>query len=79
MGKANTSKSETGDGPDSGLTQSPLWKPKFLSSAFVQVTGAIALFTRLIDGGTYVALSSLALGIYVAGNVSEQKVLRDET
>ena len=46
---------------------------KFWQSAFVQVTGAIALFMRVIDGGTYVALSSLALGIYVVGNVAADK------
>ena len=47
---------------------------KFWQSAFVQVTGALALFTRLIDGGTYVALSSLALSIYVVGNVASDKM-----
>ncbi len=46
---------------------------KFWQSAFVQVTGAAALFMRVIDGGTYVALSGLALGIYVAGNVAADK------
>ena len=46
---------------------------KFWQSAFVQVTGAIALFIGVIDGGTYVALSSLALGIYVVGNVAADK------
>ena len=47
---------------------------KFWQSAFVQITGAIALFTDFIDGGTYVALSSLALSIYVVGNVAADKV-----
>ena len=47
---------------------------KFWQSAFVQVTSAIALFTSLIDGGTYVALSSLALSIYVVGNVASDKM-----
>jgi hypothetical protein len=46
---------------------------KFWQAAFVQVTGAVALFMRIIDGGTYVALSSLALTIYVAGNVAADK------
>jgi hypothetical protein len=46
---------------------------KFLQSAFIQITGAIALFIDKIDGGTYVALSSLALGIYVAANVASKK------
>ena len=47
---------------------------KFMQSAFVQVTGAIALFTRIIDGGTYVALSTLALSIYAVGSISEKKI-----
>lgn len=42
---------------------------KFLQSAFVQVTGAIALFVDKIDGGTYVALSTLALSIYAVADV----------
>lgn len=46
---------------------------KFLQSAFVQVTGAIALFLGKIDGGTYVALSSLALTIYAVSNVAQKK------
>lgn len=50
------------------------WKStKFQQSAFVQVTGAIALFLGKIDGGTYVALSTLALTIYAAANVAQRK------
>lgn len=51
----------------------PLCNTKFWQSAFVQVTGAAALFLRVIDGGTYVALSSLALGIYVVGNIAADR------
>ena len=47
---------------------------KFQQSAFVQLTGAVALFMRIIDGGTYVALSSLALTIYAVTNVAAQRV-----
>ena len=47
---------------------------KFLQSAFVQVTGAVALFMDKIDGGTYVALSTLALSIYAVADVAAQKV-----
>jgi hypothetical protein len=47
---------------------------KFLQACFVQVTGAIALFIGKVDGGTYVALSSLALGIYAVANVAAKKV-----
>jgi hypothetical protein len=50
------------------------WKStKFLQSAFVQVTGAIALFMDKIDGGTYVALSSLALTIYAVADVAQKR------
>ena len=52
---------------------------KFMQSAFIQVTGAAALFMGKIDGGTYVALSSLALTIYVAGNVAQKKLFNEAT
>jgi len=52
------------------------WKPKFLQAAFVQLSSAYALlFTDKVDGGTYVALSTLALSIYAVANVVEQKVI----
>lgn len=47
---------------------------KFWQAAFVQATGALALFNRIIDGGTYVALSTIALGIYAAGNVAAKQI-----
>lgn len=50
---------------------------KFWHAAFVQVTGTVALFMRIIDGGTYVALSTLALGVYVAGNIAADKVANE--
>ena len=51
------------------------WKStKFLQSAFVQVTGAIALFIDKIDGGTYVALSTLALSIYAVADVVQKRM-----
>lgn len=54
------------------------WKStKFLQSAFVQVTGAIALFMGRIDGGTYVALSSLALTIYAVTDVADRKFQKE--
>jgi hypothetical protein len=46
---------------------------KFLQSAFVQVTGAVALFIGKIDGGTYVALSTLALSIYAVADVIQKR------
>lgn len=50
---------------------------KFIQSAFVQVTGAIALFVAKIDGGTYVALSTLALSIYAVADVAQKRVERE--
>jgi hypothetical protein len=47
---------------------------KFLQSVFVQVTGAIALFIGKIDGGTYVALSTIALAIYGAADVADKRM-----
>lgn len=47
---------------------------KFVQSAFVQITGAIALFLGKIDGGTYVALSTLALTIHAAADVTDKKL-----
>lgn len=51
---------------------------KFQQSAFVQITGAIALFMRIIDGGTYVALSTIALAIYGAADVADKRLSREE-
>ena len=47
---------------------------KFMSAAFVQITGAIALFAGKIDGGTYVALSTLALAVHAAADVTDKKL-----
>lgn len=46
---------------------------KFLQAVFVQVTGAFALFMDKIDGGTYVALSTIALSIYSVADVVQRK------
>lgn len=55
------------------------WKStKFQQSAFIQVTGAIALFVDKIDGATYVALSTLALSIYAVADVAQKKLMKRE-
>ncbi len=55
------------------------WKStKFQQSAFVQVTGAIALFVGKIDGGTYVALSTLALSIYAVADVAQKRLMKTD-
>ena len=56
------------------------WKStKFLQSVFVQVTGAVALFMDKIDGGTYVALSTLALTIYAVADVAQNRMTDKHT
>ena len=52
---------------------------KFVQASFVQVTGAIALFMKIIDGGTYVALSTIALAIYGASNVAADMAANQRT
>lgn len=47
---------------------------KFLQAAFVQITGAIALFTHYIDGSIYVALSTIALAVHAAAEVTDKKL-----
>lgn len=47
---------------------------KFAQAAFIQVTGAAALFFDRIDGGVYVALSTIALGIYAVADVTDKKL-----
>ena len=47
---------------------------KFLQAVFVQLTGAVALFVGEIDGGTYVALSTLALSIYQVAVVADKRL-----
>lgn len=50
---------------------------KFLQAVFVQITGAVALFIGKIDGGTYVALSTIALGIYATADVADKRLNRE--
>jgi len=56
----------------------PFWSRvtsrKFIQACFVQVSGAFALFMGKIDGGTYVALSTLALSIYGAASIADKKL-----
>jgi hypothetical protein len=51
---------------------------KFIQSAFVQITGALALFLDKIEGGTYVALSTLALSIYAVADVAQKRITQDD-
>lgn len=58
------------------MKQHPLWKPKFIQSAFVQASGFIGLCAHLLDGATYLALSAIALGIYSAAAVAENRLMK---
>lgn len=51
--------------------QHRFWRPKFLMALFVQVTSTIAMFSGHMDGGTWVASSTLTLSVFTAGNVTE--------
>lgn len=58
------------------MNQHPLWRPKFLQTAFAQVVGAVALFTGHIDQGGFVTLSTLVIGMFTAGSVTENRLMR---
>ncbi len=46
---------------------------KFWMACFILFVSAGGLIWGLVDGGTWVAASSLCLGIYGAANVMEKK------
>jgi hypothetical protein len=56
------------------MTQHPLWKPKFLMTAFVMVSGTVALFAHLIADGSWVTLMNLSLATFTAASVTENKL-----
>lgn len=47
---------------------------KFFITIFVQAVGAYGFLKGRMDGGTYVALSSLVLSIYGASSVADKKL-----
>lgn len=47
---------------------------KFLLTMFIQVIGALGFLKGRMDGGTYVALSTLVLGVYGASSVADKKL-----
>jgi hypothetical protein len=61
--------------------QHRFWKPKFYMAAFVQLSGTIAMFCGtfldkpILTGGEWIAASTLALGVFTAGSVVENKAL----
>jgi hypothetical protein len=58
------------------MEQHPLWKPKFLQTAFVQVVGAIGLFSGHLDQGGFVTLSTLVIGMFSAASVTENRLMK---
>jgi hypothetical protein len=46
---------------------------EFLQQAFVQLSGAVGLYTGHVSDESYVALSALALGIYTAGRTVQKR------
>ncbi len=53
---------------------SPHLSRKFLLTVFIQVIGAIGFLKGRMDGGTYVALSSLVLSVYGASSVADKRL-----
>lgn len=62
--------------PERGVKQHPLWKPKFLVTAYVLLSATALLIFGKLDGGSWVAVVNLALATFVAGSVYENKVLK---
>ncbi len=58
------------------MNQHPLWKPKFLITAFVQVSSCLALFAGYLDGGAYVSVSTLTLATFSAASVTENRLMK---
>lgn len=51
---------------------------KFLLTLLIQIVGCLALLQKIIDGGTYVSLSTLTLTIYFSGSVTDKKLNPDQ-
>lgn len=52
---------------------------KFLLALLVVLLASVLLAFRLIDGGMWVTVVSLALTVYVGGNVAQKAVVKDGT
>lgn len=51
------------------------WKStKFWHAMSVQMIASVALFTKHLDGGVWLAASTLALGIYSIADVAQKRV-----
>jgi hypothetical protein len=47
---------------------------KFILACFFSLCGSIGFFLSRMDGSTYVAFTTLILGVYGAANVFDKKV-----
>jgi hypothetical protein len=47
---------------------------KFMVTAFITVTGTVAMFVGKIDQGGYVTLMTMVLTIYGAANIIDKKL-----
>lgn len=47
---------------------------KFAHALLVQAIASVALFTGHLDGGAWVAASTLALGIYAVADVAQKRI-----
>ena len=51
------------------------WKStKFQHAMFVQTVATVALFTGHLDGGVWLAASTLTLGVYSLADVAQKKL-----
>lgn len=49
-------------------------KRKFILSSAIVVFSAIMVFAGKLDGGAWVTIATLALGLYAASNVVDKKL-----
>lgn len=52
---------------------------KFLLALLASIVSSIALFTIDFSGATWVSAQSIILGLYGAANVTNKKVVKDDT
>ena len=58
------------------MEQHRFWRPKFIQTAFVQLVGAVGLFTGHLDQGGFVTLSTLVIGMFSAASVTENRLMK---
>jgi hypothetical protein len=51
---------------------------KFILTLLIQIVGAYGFIVGRMDGGTYVALSTLVLGVYGGASVLDKKLNPDQ-